>query len=610
MSYNNTQDKESDNKVIRVLPQNVANRIAAGEVIERPASMLKELLENSIDSNAINISVTAVDGGIKSLIVEDDGEGIDFDSLPLALTHHATSKINSIDDLNAIYTLGFRGEALASISDVAHIEIVSSRGLDTSGGKIVTHGGELITHTPHPYPKGTRITVQNLFYNIPVRFKFLKATSREFIMLKEVFEKVALVNYDKSMILKNGDRATLSYKKKDTIRERVFDYLGTAYNDESFIEIEAKRDSFSFYMICSNQRVMHSNRKHNFIFLNGRVIENKSIGYSIKNAYNGIIPKDKFPLYFLYITLDHEKVDVNVHPSKKEVRIKNEREIAGVLYNEILAHFNATNKFVSVDISSGVKYSDENRDYQNNEEPTFDSLGLARDYTTTNTYSNSDYNSTNQKHENDYSSLYKGTTTHYEDTTFSNYTVALCQVFSSYIIASKMGHMYIIDQHAAYERLNYERMYKVMFNERIEYEKLLIPLEIEYKDYEIDILEDGREVLEGIGIKFETRSKNTVILEDIPIYFPKNSNIEIIIKNVLDNFIAKDKTDTIDKLIKNTCNMIACKYSPKAGDTLSLSDMQKLIDMLENENILTSCPHGRPFILRMSKEYLDSKFFR
>jgi len=609
MSYNNAQDKKSDEKPIRVLPQNVANRIAAGEIIERPASMLKELLENSIDSNALNINVSVIEGGVKSLTVDDDGDGMDFDSLPLALTHHATSKINSIDDLNAIYTLGFRGEALASIADVAHIEIVSSKGLDKGGGKIVSHGGEFISHTPHPHTKGTRVSVSHLFYNIPVRYKFLKATSREFIMLKEVFEKVALVNHGVSMALKNGDRLTLNYKKKDSVRERVFDYLGAGYNCDSFVEIEAKRDSFSIYMLCSNQSVMHSNRKHNFIFLNGRVVDNKSIGYSIKNAYNGIIPKDKFPLYFLYITLDHEKVDVNVHPSKKEVRIKNEREISGVLYNEILAQFNATNKFVSIDITSGVKYSDESIDYRNNEEPTFDSISHVSQKTTIPSILND--NITYQKHEHDNASLYKGTTSHYEDTTFSNYTVALCQIFSSYIIASKMGHMYIIDQHAAYERLNYERMYKTMINEKIEYEKLLIPLVIEYRDYEIDVLEEGKEVLEGIGIKFETRSKNTVILEDIPIYLPKNNNnIELIIKNVLDNFIAKDKTDTIDKLIKNTCNMIACKYSPKAGDLLSLNDMQKLIDMLENENILTSCPHGRPFILRMSKEYLDNKFFR
>lgn len=608
MSYNNAQDKEKDEKAIKVLPQNVANRIAAGEIIERPASMLKELLENSIDSNALNISVSVIDGGIKNLVVDDDGEGIDFDSLPLALTHHATSKISSIDDLNAIYTLGFRGEALASISEVAHIEIVSSKGLNRGGGKIVSHGGELISHAPHPHTKGTRVSVSHLFYNIPVRYKFLKHTSREFIMLKEVFEKAALVNYGVSMALKNGDRTTLTYNKKDSMRERVFDYLGASFNEDSFVEIEVTRDSFSVYMLCSNQKVMHSNRKHNFIFLNGRVVENKSIGYSIKNAYNGIIPKDKFPLYFLYITLDHEKVDVNVHPSKKEVRIKNEREISGVLYNEILAKFNATNKFVSIDITSGFQYSDESIDYRNNEEPTFDSLISASRKTTTST--NLEDNISYTKHLPDTDQLYKGTTNYYEDTTFSNYTVALCQIFSSYIIASKMGHMYIIDQHAAYERLNYERMYKTMTHQKIEYEKLLIPLEIEYRDYEIDVLEEGKEILESIGIKFETRSKNTVILEDVPIYLPKNNNIEVIIKNVLDNFIAKDKTDTVDKLVKNTCNMIACKYSPKAGDLLSLSSMQKLIDMLENENILTSCPHGRPFILRMSKEYLDNKFFR
>ena len=198
----------------------------------------------------------------------------------------------------------------------------------------------------------------------------------------------------------------------------------------------------------------------------------------------------------------------------------------------------------------------------------------------------------------------------YDNKEFGEYTRAIGQVFSSYIVAERGGEMYIIDQHAAYERLNYERIYKTLMSKKIEYEKLLIPCEIEYRDYEIDILNASKESIESLGIKFEANSKHSIIIEDIPIYIPRNQKIEKIIKDILDIYISKGDNNNLEKVIKHTCSTISCKYSPKAGDKLSNSDMQTLLDLLEEENILTNCPHGRPFVLRLSKEYLDKKFFR
>ena len=611
------------NKNIIKLPQSVANRIAAGEVIERPASMLKELLENAVDSGASNIEVSVEEAGIKSMIVEDDGNGIHFDELPLAITHHATSKIHTIEDLDSIYTLGFRGEALASISDVTNLEIVSKNIDESNGGKIVVEGGKIIEHKPAAASQGTKVIAKNLFFNIPARYKFLKHISREFFLVKEVFDMEALVQPKIAMKLKNNGKVVNSYIKVDTLKERIENYISDSNVFRNLVEIEIEKEDVTIYGLFSNSKISQSMRKNNFIFLNNRPIENRVLSYAIKNAYSNAIPKERYPFFFLYINIDSNKIDVNVHPSKKEVRIKNEREISGILYNAIVNNINVGNTFDSVNIEVDLDkditptFPIQNNNNNNNIENTASETNyiLNNTYqninTSDNNYVNNDINTTNDDiiHNNETSYNNTNQSNNYYNE-FGEYIRAVGQVFSSYIVAERGNEMYIIDQHAAYERLNYERIYKTLMSKKIEYEKLLIPCEIEYRDYEIDILNASKESIESIGLKFEANSKHSIIIEDIPIYIPRNQKIEKIIKDILDIYISKGDNNNLEKVIKHTCSTISCKYSPKAGDKLSNSDMQTLIDLLEEENILTNCPHGRPFVLRLSKEYLDKKFFR
>ncbi|WP_157153244.1 DNA mismatch repair endonuclease MutL [Brachyspira murdochii] len=607
------------NKNIMKLPQSVANRIAAGEVIERPASMLKELLENAVDSGASDIEVSVEEAGIKSMIVEDNGDGIHFDELPLAVTHHATSKIHSIEDLDSIYTLGFRGEALASISDVTNLEIVSKSRDENNGGKIVIEGGKIIEHKPAAASQGTKVIAKNLFFNIPARYKFLKHISREFFLVKEVFDMEALVQPQISMKLKNNGKVVSSYIKADTLKDRIENYLSDSNIFRNLIEIEIEKNDVLIYGLFSNSKISQSIRKNNFIFLNNRPIENRVLSYAIKNAYSNAIPKERYPFFFLYINIDSSKIDVNVHPSKKEVRIKNEREISGMLYNAISNNINnAGNNFDSVNIEVDIDkditptFPIQNNNFYNNTDSANNSKNnnvINNINQTSQNYSNKN-NLGNYTFDNTYPKTINNNKTNYENKEFGEYTRAIGQVFSSYIVAERGSEMYIIDQHAAYERLNYERIYKTLISKKIEYEKLLIPCEIEYKDYEIDILNSSKKSIEEIGIKFEVNSKHSIIIEDIPIYIPRNQKIEKIIKDILDIYINKGDNNNLEKIIKHTCSTISCKYSPKAGDKLSNSDMQTLLDLLEEENILTNCPHGRPFVLRLSKEYLDKKFFR
>ena len=610
------------NKNIIKLPQSVANRIAAGEVIERPASMLKELLENAVDSGASNIEVSVEEAGIKSMIVEDDGNGIHFDELPLAITHHATSKIHTIEDLDSIYTLGFRGEALASISDVTNLEIVSKNIDESNGGKIVVEDGKIIEHKPAAASQGTKVIAKNLFFNIPARYKFLKHISREFFLVKEVFDMEALVQPKIAMKLKNNGKVVSSYIKVDTLKERIENYISDSNVFRNLVEIEIEKEDVTIYGLFSNSKISQSMRKNNFIFLNNRPIENRVLSYAIKNAYSNAIPKERYPFFFLYINIDSNKIDVNVHPSKKEVRIKNEREISGILYNAIANNINVGNTFDSVNIEVDLdKDITPTFPIHNNNNNNIENTASETNYILNNTYQNintSDNNYVNNDIDTPNDDITHNNEISYNNTNQSNnyynefgeYIRAIGQVFSSYIVAERGNEMYIIDQHAAYERLNYERIYKTLMSKKIEYEKLLIPCEIEYRDYEIDILNASKESIESLGIKFEANSKHSIIIEDIPIYIPRNQKIEKIIKDILDIYISKGDNNNLEKVIKHTCSTISCKYSPKAGDKLSNSDMQTLIDLLEEENILTNCPHGRPFVLRLSKEYLDKKFFR
>ena len=586
------------NKKIMKLPQSVANRIAAGEVIERPASMLKELLENAVDSGADNIEISVEDAGIKSMIVEDNGEGIRFEELPLAITHHATSKIYSIEDLDSIYTLGFRGEALASISDVTNLEIVSKSEDENHGGKIIVEAGKIIAHKPAAVSKGTKIIAKNLFFNIPARYKFLKHTSREFFLLKEVFDTEALAQPNISMKLKNNSKLVNLYLKVNSLKDRIENYLNDDNVFSNLIEINIEKENISIYGLFSNSKISQSMRKNNFIFLNNRPIENRVISYAIKNAYSNAIPKERYPFFFLYINIDCNKVDVNVHTRKKEVRIKNEREISSMIYNEIFNKVNERNYFGSVDMETDIDST-----------PTFKIQNI-KEYSTN--YKYNDYNNYDYKDKNEFNNSYQSykISEYLAEREFGEYTKAVGQIFSSYIIAERRDEMFIIDQHAAYERLNYERIYKTLTSGKLEYEKLLVPCEIEYRDYEIDILNNYKETIESIGIKFEANSKNSVIIEEVPIYMPKNQKVEKMIKDILDIYISKGENNSLEKLIKHTCSVISCKYSPKAGDKLSNNDIQILLDLLEKENILTNCPHGRPFVLRLSKDYLDRKFFR
>lgn len=715
-------NKTSDNQKkyiknnIEQLPTAVANRIAAGEVIERPASLIKELIENSIDAGSTDIKIIVENGGVDCITIIDNGRGIVGEELPLAITHHATSKISSIDDLDSIYTLGFRGEALASIADVSRLEIRSKSNLEDNGAHIMVEGGEVKKHAPYPIAEGTTIIVKNLFYNMPARYKFLKSSAAEFLAIKNVFDSFVVSKYNISLSLQHNNGTIYRYSAVSSIKERLHDCLDTSVYKE-LIEIQTEYDDIKIFGYVSNMNVMQSSRKHTAIFLNGRVIDNRTIAFAIKNAYKGIIPSDKFPYYYIYISLDASKVDVNVHPSKKEVRIKVERDIASLLYKYVLNKLGGSstlrnsinsvvppNPYLNTDITqtfdnfhgsssslnreiqthnysgymnaviasnlssifngdSDVSHDNDDNEYNNNSEdsPSAPDYG---NYHNDVSYGHGDsgvwYNDSSDVNDNTNINIdinntsntqnsISGVTSGFDSSSSENYSASINstdinsnmstntgetlaigmntaiqnefgsspkvvgQIFFSYIIVEYGDELLIVDFHAAYERLNYELIYRSVCNQRIEYENLLVAFDFEYKDYEIDLIEEAKGYLKNIGLHFERTGKTTLALYEIPIYLAKARHNETIIKDILNTLIITDENfnrKSPEHFIRKAIERIACRYSPKANDLLSNSELQRLIDTLISYNILLSCPHGRPFVIRMNKEYLDKKFFR
>ncbi|MBI4978695.1 MAG: DNA mismatch repair endonuclease MutL [Spirochaetes bacterium] len=606
-------------KSIRELPPHIANRIAAGEVVERPASAAKELIENAVDAHATRVDIETAEGGISLLRVSDNGDGIPHDEVPLALTHHATSKIADIDDLDRIGTLGFRGEALASIADVSRLELVT-KPADGDGTRMIVEGGIRKEYTIAAAAQGTSITVRNLFFNLPARFKFLKSPAKELVAIKEVVEAMILRYHGTGFTYANNGQVHFSYPPAKDRAERLAAVVGDSF--PHLIRFTAEGGFFSVEGYVSDQEWHAASRRNSFIFINGRVVEHRSLAYNVKSAYDGIIPRDRFPCYYLYITIDTAKVDVNVHPSKREVRIKNEQEIISLIYHSIREVLTERARVfhVSKDPLAAITAKREETAAQTQDIPLITSENESGpsprttiDYQVTSTLpagrAAEQVFTYESRLPSDLPEQRTAPAAKTSDGRITGNLRVIGQSFFSYIIAEHDDDLLVIDQHAAYERLNFERIRKRILAGTIEYEPLLVPLELEYGAREIDRIKEGEEDLARVGIIFDLLGPTTIAFDRIPVFLPKRDAGRIL-KEVLDGYLTHGEQFRFERFIDEAVETIACKLSPKVNDALSMADMQNLIDAIAAEGILGSCPHGRPFIIRMEKAYLDKKFFR
>ena len=627
---------------IRLLDESTISKISAGEIIENPASIVKELLENAIDANSKNI-VIEVKGSIGEYIrITDDGDGIKKDELPLAFLRHSTSKLRKVEDLFDIVSLGFRGEALASISHISHVEIMTKHKDEKVGTRALVEHGEIIESNNVGLPAGTTFYIKDIFYNTPVRKKYLKNDISEFNFIQEVVQKIALSNNSVSIKLIRDGKIVLNTNKNLDLKNHIYNILGRDIAS-NLIRTDFKSESYKVTAFFSNNKLYRSNRTHQYVYINGRYIKNLDISRRIERGYYSLIPLNRYPVFILYIEIDPILVDVNIHPKKHEVKLSKENNIIAIL-GEMLEEVLYPNRSIENPIDVSSEKSKSNTTvfdlFTNNKSEDSEELVIETNFIEQNKYvedNKSSYDtlddntiiSTLNENNNEYS-MQSSETMELNDNTMvddvdDNDTKELIDnskidynllntrivgtLFKTFIILedSKNNKSFLVDQHAAHERIMYERLKKQYKNSDISKQLLLSPEIIELSASEKDNVENNIELFKSIGFDIEAFGENSIIIREVPILFGMPSYLNFIydVINALNRDI--DSSYDIDpyKIMKK-----ACKAAVKAGDILSNVEINALLeDLIACENPYT-CPHGRPTVLEFTKKNLEKMFLR
>ena len=577
--------------MIKKLNSNLINQIAAGEVVDDPCSILKELIENSIDANSKNIEIILYKGGISKIIIIDDGEGIPKNGLSKAFERFATSKINSLDDLNNIRTLGYRGEALPSIASVSEI-IVKSKYDKASGNTIKLSYGKEVYFKPSDIEKGTYIEVKNIFHNVPARKKFLKSENYEYRKILALFKTFALCNYNINIKLINNDKIIYNLKKSD-LSGRVKSIFGNE-TGKSMIPISFKKDNYQIDGYIGNLSLVKSTRNYQYLFINGRHIKNQLVNISINNAYRSLIERSEYPFFILFLKLPPEYIDINVHPKKQEVKFQNEMQIQHIFRKStsdgLKDIFKTIPNFNNVNIEHNV---------QNQSLPFNNSTISEESILSLSSNANNKYNENIKNAEFRLSNI--------DDNNVVIDSNNIWQIHNKYIITEITSGIIIIDQHVAHERILYESSKKSLEGDGISSQKILFPKVIKFDPEDYILLLDIIKYLEKIGFEFRSFGDNTIIIEGIPSNLPQEKEEEII-KEILEQY-SKTK-NTSSAFIEYMASTYACKAAIKAGDKLSQVECKELVDQLFSTEHPYYCPHGRPIIVNLTLNDLDVRFER
>lgn len=592
--------------IIIELTEELSNLISAGEVVERPVSIVKELVENSLDAKATTIKIELIDGGLEKIIVSDNGIGMTKDEIPLSLKRHATSKIKNPDDLFNISTLGFRGEALPSIASVSKMTIISSTN-ELDGIKMIFLGGKLINSQEISMIRGTKIEVEDLFYNTPARSKHLSSNNLELSHITSFVNRLAIAHSDIAISLFNNGKCLLQTDGKNNIELIISETYGTevAHN---LIAFENKNNLYHIKGLTSNTSINRSNRNSINIFVNGRVIKNQSIIYAIIDAYKTILPVGKYPITILEIECQPNLIDVNVHPSKLEIRFTDEYELKNLITKTI--GIALTKKELIIDqlkIDRVIQESTPLTAFETKKDEELPSKNLWEmfdDYDEKNDdESNAEVNEeiTINKYENSSLIIDK------EDTFFQNLQY-IGQYLKTYLLMESDETLYLIDQHAAMERYMYEKISNEISKDNKDTYELLIPIQLEYNISQIPLIKDHANEINNMGIVFEEFGNNAIIIRIIPTWIPKGLEVEFIrdIINHIINNIYVSKGKMYDSLAKT----LSCKKSIKGNMSITELEVKELMKKLDQCTMPYTCPHGRPTIIKFTKYEIEKMFKR
>ncbi len=587
---------------IAVLDQNMINMIAAGEVIERPASVVKELMENSIDAGATRITVSIDDGGKKLISITDNGSGMDAEDLVRAFQPHTTSKIKTSSDLHGISTLGFRGEALASIASVSQVKAVSKIQGSTSANSIEIDCGDASTPSPCSADFGTTIQVRDLFYKLPARRKFLRTTNTELGHITEQLTRIALANEKLDLTLVHNGRELYRLSSNQGLHQRIAELFPALSADVSHDLIETVNQEKNIHVLALLGRpdISRTSNKFQYTFLNGRFIRDKFITHAIKEAYRGLLEPNRFPVVFLFIQMPCQDYDVNVHPTKIEVRFYNANlvhsQILGALREKLLGtNLETQGRIPAIpQLQSASSHSASLRD-QRIADAMADFFKKHRPAQTQRHISFRPSSPT----------AIAGTPT--ERT--PQYDRKFLQIHDSFIVAQTDEGFVIIDQHALHERIIHENLCRRIREHKLQSQKLLMPESFEVTTSEAEALKTNAQLIEKLGIEIVPFGPRTMAVQAFPTLLSNVQPLDFV-RDMMDLLERKDAGLDAERLLDEILDMAACKAAIKAGQKLTNSEIEQLLADKETAESSTRCPHGRPTTIKFSISDLEKQFKR
>ncbi|MFY8224483.1 DNA mismatch repair endonuclease MutL [Clostridium perfringens] len=669
---------------INILNADTANKIAAGEVVERPSSVVKELVENSLDAGAKNITIEIQNGGESLIKIIDDGSGVHPEDVEKAFNPHATSKIKDTYDIFSINTLGFRGEALPSIASIARVDFKSKIADFDMGKELVISGGEKESLTDCSMNRGTQIEVKDLFFNVPARKKFLKTTARESALINDLVNRISLANPDVSFKLFNNNKKILNTYGNG----KLIDVIRTIYGKstaENLIYFEEHKDTASVYGFIGNDTLARASRNNQSLFVNKRYVKNRSLTVAVENAFRSFNVTGKFPFFVLFIDTYPELIDVNIHPTKSEIKFKDERFIFKVVFDAVhsamreyvkdtftlpeeeekkfealkeeviqesldkeistleklkeninykvsddrkkeeIYSYNPSKDYeaktevnIPVDFlskenqdeSSKFNNSLENNDFKEvstKREISYDPILIKnelKDKVSENTYDSldsSDYKCNKNEYGNSIEEII------YREAKFPKLRV-IGQFNKTYILAEYDSTLYLIDQHAAHEKILFEKYSSDIAKKKVEIQPLMIPLVVTLHTEDYLYYDENKEIFEKSGFKISDFGDNSIRIEEVPYFLDKLNPTELI-TSMINNLKKMGTGETVEVKYNKIASM-SCRAAVKANDVLSILEMENLLEDLRYINDPFHCPHGRPTIIKFTSYELDKKFKR
>ena len=608
----------TDPAPIRLLPSQLANQIAAGEVVERPAAVIKELLENSIDAGADRIEIELEQGGIKLMRIRDNGTGIPGDDLALALSRHATSKIAVLDDLDAVATLGFRGEALASIASVSRLALTSNAQAGNSGW-VIQSAAEDASIAPAPHPRGTTVEVRDLFFNTPARRRFLRTERTEYGRIEEVIRRLALSRFDVALRVTHNGRQVQDFARADDLpaqERRVAAVCGLPFLEQAR-HLEVEHQGLRLHGWIALPTYSRSQADLQYFYVNGRAVRDKVIGHAVRQAYRDVLYQNRHPAFVLFLEIPPRDVDVNVHPTKYEVRFREARQVHDFLFSMLhraLAEITpgdarpAPTAVVSV---PGEKTFDSTRESTQASSPEPTPEVAARQHSmsfppTRPAPGVSERMAT-------YADLHRPAP---EPTSASPTPgdtpplgFALAQLKGAYILAENRGGLVLVDLHAAHERVLYERMKLAWRDGALASQPLLVPMTLTVSEAEADAAEHHAAAFDTIGFALDRSGPTTILVRAVPALV-RGVEVEALVRDVLADIRALNSADRLDGRIDEILGNMACRAAVHANRPLAVAEMNALLRAMESTERSGQCNHGRPTWTQVSLEELDRLFLR